>query len=77
RPNRAEVRRSGRSLRHLELQIDSLRQLALLLSDGAAELSQHLTQVFDTADRPAANPADDPSFAEVSDPQRRFLPAAL
>ena len=73
RPNRAEARRSGRSLRHVQIQLDSLRQLAQLLSEGDQELSQHLTQLFDKADRHAANLADDPSFAGVSDPQKRFL----
>ncbi|GAB5432927.1 MAG: imelysin family protein [Epibacterium sp.] len=73
KPNRAEARRSGRSLRHIEIQLQSLRELALLLSANDGALTAHLTQVFDKADRHADQLSDDPSLAGITDPQKRFL----
>jgi len=72
RPNRAEARRSGRSLRHVQIQIEALRHLALLLAEGDAALTDRLTQAFDKAEQHADNLADDPSFAGVVEPQQRF-----
>ncbi|NIZ14916.1 imelysin family protein [Phaeobacter sp. HF9A] len=77
RPNRAEARRSGRSLRHVEIQLQALRQLALLLAAGDDALTQRLTLAFDKADHHAEALADDPTFAGVSDPQERFRIEAL
>lgn len=67
RPNRAEARRSGRSLRHVILSLEALRHLATLVSlDDPA-----VAQAFDTAIKKAEG-LDDPVFARVADPQGRF-----
>ncbi|ABD54287.1 imelysin family protein [Jannaschia sp. CCS1] len=71
RPNRAEARRSGRSLRHVELSLEALADLARILSQDYPELQAQLTDQFDTAlDR--ARTLDDPVFAGVADPSGRL-----
>ncbi|THH36696.1 peptidase M75 [Aliishimia ponticola] len=72
RPNRAEARRSGRSLRHVVLSLASLRELAGLISDSDAELDRKFELALERADR-----LDDPIFAGVADPAKRFRVEAL
>lgn len=67
RPTRAEARRSGRSLRHVILSLGSLRELALLLSGE----NDAIRALFDDS-LTRADALNDPVFASVSDPQRRF-----
>ncbi|MEL6236535.1 MAG: imelysin family protein [Pseudomonadota bacterium] len=76
RPNRAEARRSGRSLRHVELALAALRDLALMLADGDDALRETLTRGFDRA-LDLAGKLDDPVFAGVADPSGRFRIEAL
>ncbi|MFS4582507.1 imelysin family protein [Phaeobacter sp. C3_T13_0] len=71
RPKRAEARRSGRSLRHIVLNLTSMEPLALALAAGDAILSQDIEDGFaKTLNR--AMVLDDPSLAGVADPARRF-----
>ncbi|WP_163849701.1 imelysin family protein [Pseudooceanicola aestuarii] len=72
RPNRAEARRSGRSLRHVMLSLQATRDLALLLAQGQPGVTSSLTAAFDTAQANAAALAEDPVFAGVDDPSRRL-----
>ena len=67
RPKRAEARRSGRSLRHVILSLESTLDLAMLLSgrDGG------LKRAFEAAISRATE-LDDPVFAGVADPQGRL-----
>ena len=67
RPNRAEARRSERSLRHVILALEATRSLAALIS----EENEALDRAFDTAIRQAKD-LDDPVFAGVANPQGRF-----
>jgi len=67
RPNRAEARRSGRSLDHVEFSLEATRELARLISDG----DEDLENAFDAALARAAA-LGDPTFAGVADPQRRI-----
>ncbi|SNS53377.1 imelysin family protein [Antarctobacter heliothermus] len=67
RPNRAEARRSGRSLRHVVLSLRALRDLAARLSGGDAGLDAAFARALQRADL-----LDDPVFAGVSDPQGRL-----
>lgn len=66
RPNRAEARRSGRSLRHVVLSLEATRELAFLIAADPA-----LDQDFADAIEDAMS-LDDPVFAGVADPARRF-----
>lgn len=76
RPKRAEARRSDRSLRHVELSLISLRDLAARISFDHPEIASDLDAAFAKAiDR--AQALDDPSLAGVSDPQGRFRVEAL
>ncbi len=72
RPNRAEARRSGRSLRHVTLSLEATGELANLISGGDAAVAQAFDQALGRA---AA--LDDPVFAGVADPQGRFRVEAL
>ncbi|MEM6635728.1 MAG: imelysin family protein [Pseudomonadota bacterium] len=72
RPNRAEARRSGRSLRHVVLSLEATRALAALLSEGDAEVDA----AFQSALRRATD-LDDPVFEGVADPGKRFKVEAL
>ena len=72
RPKRAEARRSGRSLRHVQLSLAALRPLAAELSGGDAALDALFARAMDSAAR-----LDDPVFAGVAEPQKRFHIEAL
>ena len=67
RPNRAEARRSQRSLRHVILSLKATRALAGLIAPG----NEDVVQAFETALGRAEDLAD-PVFAGVADPQGRF-----
>jgi len=67
RPNRAEARRSGRSLRNVTLAIEATYELAELLSGG----DEGLSSAFDRA-LERANTLDDPVFAGVAEPGGRL-----
>ncbi|SLN42875.1 Imelysin [Pseudoruegeria aquimaris] len=72
RPNRAEARRSGRSLRHVQLSLAATRELAALVSGGNAEVDAAFAQAEERAEALA-----DPVFAGVTDPLARFRIEAL
>ncbi|MES0827777.1 imelysin family protein [Ruegeria sp. SCP11] len=76
RPNRAEARRSERSLRHVELSLIALRDLAARLSADHPEIAADLDGAFDKAITRAQS-LDDPSLAGVATPQGRFRVEAL
>ncbi|MCZ0811680.1 MAG: imelysin family protein [Pseudomonadota bacterium] len=68
RPNRAEARRSGRSLRNVVLSLKALRDLARGLADGPIEGSEAaFAQALETA-----GALDDPVLAGVATPQGRL-----
>ena len=67
RPNRAEVRRSGRSLRHVLLSLAATRDLAARLSGDDEALDAAFGRAVDRA-----KGLDDPVFARVSDAQGRL-----
>ena len=67
RPNRAEARRSERSVRHVSLSLASTRELASLVSGG----NEQVDRAFDTASKRASG-LDDPVFADVANPQGRL-----
>ncbi len=71
RPNRAEARRSGRSLRHVELSLIALRDLAARLSFDHPEIAADLDAAFARAIE-SAQSIDDPTFAGVETPQGRL-----
>tara|TARA_Y100000815_G_scaffold172477_1_gene157019 strand:+ start:917 stop:1930 length:1014 start_codon:yes stop_codon:yes gene_type:complete len=76
RPARAEARRAGRSLRHVQLSLIALRDLAQRLASISPEASATLDAAFgqslDLTER-----LDDPVFAGVADPQGRLRVEAL
>lgn len=76
RPNRAEARRSGRSLHHLVLSMRALEPLALALSGDNADLAENFRNGFAKFQTSAAR-LDDPVFAGVADPHSRFRIEAL
>ena len=67
RPNRAEARRSERSLRHVVLSLKATQELAALISGE----NEALEQAFQRAIGRAKN-LEDPVFSGVDDPQGRF-----
>lgn len=67
RPNRAEARRSERSLRHVILSLEATRELAALISNE----NDTLDSAFETAIERAVA-LDDPVFASVAEPQGRL-----
>lgn len=67
RPNRAEARRSERSLRHVILALRATRELASLISIH----NKDVDRAFDRAIHRAEG-LDDPVFSGVSDPQGRL-----
>ncbi|MFY0310101.1 imelysin family protein [Leisingera sp. D0M16] len=71
RPNRAEARRSGRSLRHVLVSLTALEPLAVALAGGNEDLQAKITGGFAKA-RAKAESLDDPVFAGVADPASRF-----
>ena len=73
RPQRAEARRSNRSLRHVTIQLLALRELANALAENDLPITN---STFDAA-LEKANALDDPAFAGVADPVKRFRVEAL
>ncbi|WIY25612.1 imelysin family protein [Parasedimentitalea psychrophila] len=76
RPNRAEARRSGRSLHHVELSLRALQPLALALSGDNQELAARFQTAFSQTLTATAR-LDDPTLAGVADPGSRFRIEAL
>ncbi|WP_319528924.1 imelysin family protein [uncultured Cohaesibacter sp.] len=72
RPRRAEVWRSGRSVRHVVLSLEANRQLAALLSDGHTAIDDRFARAILLAEE-----FDDPIFAGVGDMQGRIRVEAL
>lgn len=72
RPNRAEARRSGRSLRNVMLSLAALQEFANALSDAPTPLTDAaFAEAMEAAKRP------DPIFADVSTVQGRIRVEAL
>ncbi|KIC41767.1 peptidase M75 [Ruegeria sp. ANG-S4] len=76
RPKRAEARRSARSLRHVELSLIALQDLALRLSADHPDVTEDFQAAFDRAIQRAQS-LGDPNFAGVSTPEGRFRVEAL
>lgn len=76
RPNRAEARRSGRSLRHVLLSLNAMEPLAIALAQKNTELKADLAHEFSKI-RNRAETLDDPVFAGVADPASRIRIEAL
>ena len=68
RPQRAEARRSGRSLRHIRLSLDALEGLAMAMYDGELDA----TAAAFAAARARADVLDDPTLKGVADPAQRI-----
>tara|TARA_R110002049_G_scaffold23781_6_gene84675 strand:- start:60655 stop:61677 length:1023 start_codon:yes stop_codon:yes gene_type:complete len=75
-PSRAEAWRSGRSLRHVTLSLQSLNDLAGRLAAGHPALADDLRAQFAISLDRASN-LDDPIFAGVTTPQGRLHVEAL
>lgn len=71
RPRRAEVRRSGRSLRHVTLSLQSTQDLALILAMKEPVITENLNAAYDRAIE-LANTLEDPNFSGVSETQGRL-----
>lgn len=71
RPKRAELRRSARSLRQIEVTTESLRDIAMILSRDFAGQNAELRAKFDVLQERIKG-LDDPTFAGVSDPVARL-----
>lgn len=67
RPNRAEARRSERSLRHVILSLAATRELALLIAVGNQDVDRAFAAALERADG-----MGDPMFASVTEPQGRL-----
>lgn len=76
RPNRAEARRSERSLRQVELSLITLRDLATGLSADHPQIAADLDNAFDKAII-RTRELDDPTLAGVSTPSGRIRVEAL
>jgi uncharacterized protein len=77
RPNRADAWRSGRSLRHVQIALRSMKELGVILTeDMSDELAEALSGAFDRAQE-LADRMDDPIFAGVAEPQTRIRVEAL
>ncbi|QBY01487.1 peptidase M75 [Rhodophyticola sp. CCM32] len=76
RPRRAEAWRSGRSLRHVQIALESQADLAARLSVSEPEARGRVTHVFDLAIA-RADALDDPGFAGVATPAGRLRVEAL
>lgn len=76
RPNRAEARRSNRSLRHLQLSLVELHQLAGMLAIGKPEIESELDASFAAAIK-KSKMLDDPNFSKVATPSGRIRVEAL
>jgi len=68
RPERAEARRSARSLRNLVLSLEALRDLAVTLADGPVPATE---AAFDQA-LAQAEDLQDPVFGSVAEPSGRL-----
>jgi predicted lipoprotein len=68
RPLRAEARRSARSVKHIELALTALEDLAVIMHDG--DLTQ--TKAAFAKAHKRASTLNDPSLAGVSDPLKRI-----
>ncbi|MHA3915340.1 imelysin family protein [Halovulum sp. GXIMD14793] len=71
RPGRAEARRSGRSVRHLDISLASLHDLALTMSNKDTELMEGVSTAFQQA-YDQIDALDDPVFASVAEPAARL-----
>ncbi|MEP2714976.1 imelysin family protein [Pseudophaeobacter sp.] len=76
RPRRAEAWRSGRSLHHIVLALQSLHPLAIALADGDQELIKKLDAAFQKPILRALR-LEDPRLEGVADPAKRFRIEAL
>ena len=76
RPSRAEARRSARSLRHVELSLTALRDLAARLSIDHVQVSSDLETAF-ARSLALVQGLDDPALAGVATPQGRLRVEAL
>ncbi|PZR00821.1 MAG: signal peptidase [Cereibacter sphaeroides] len=72
RPERAEARLSGRSLRNVRLSLVALKSLAVALAPDSADAQDAIDRAIARADK-----LDDPIFAGVAEPQSRFRVEAL
>ena len=68
RPRRAEAHRSARSLRHIQLSLAALEDLAIAMAD--IDLMQTRAAFAEAHKR--ANALDDPALQGVTDPAQRF-----
>ncbi len=75
-PTRAEMRRSGRSMRNVVVSLQAMRQMAGLLAGDDPALAAEIDASFARALDQAAS-IDDPDFSGVADPQGRFRIEAL
>ncbi|MFP7674909.1 imelysin family protein [Marivita sp. S0852] len=73
RPTRAEARRSDRSLRHIQLSLAALEDLAVTMTDG--DLTQ--TRAAFAEARARAAELNDPALAGVANPAKRIRVEAL
>lgn len=71
RPKRAEARRSGRALHHVDLSLTALNALAQMLAQSDPSVAAQLDRAFDRALR-NSDRLDDPVFAGVANPQSRL-----
>lgn len=71
RPYRAEARRSKRSLRHVEVSLQSTFELALILSQPEPDIQASLRLAFERS-LELVSDLDDPDFSGVADPSGRF-----
>lgn len=71
RPNRAELRRSGRSMRQVQMALEGTGELALILAQDVPGLKQRLADIYG-ATLALINELDDPVFAGVSRIQGRL-----
>lgn len=71
RPNRAEARRSDRSLRHVDLSLRALHDLADRLAVGHPETASALDIAFAAAFS-SMRDIDDPTFSNVTIPSKRL-----
>lgn len=76
RPNRAEARRSGRSVRNLAASMEGLEELATALSSGSADVQADVTDAFGRV-MTALGRLNDPSLAGIADPQDRLRVEAV
>ncbi|MEX2520084.1 MAG: imelysin family protein [Paracoccaceae bacterium] len=71
RPERAEARRGGRSLRNVALSMTAMEAMATVLAADHPEVRDHVASAFEKALHLAAR-LDDPVFAGVNEPQGRL-----